>query len=363
MAIPKVTRVLLGENICSKATFDELWHGTAIALFAAVAIIFFPIFIYLSYLAERQALLWILVSFWFTSIFIYLFMLKSTSVKMAAKISSFVCGLLFFYLLTTGAAENTGLFWCYVVMPVLYQMLGPWQGALANGILVLGSAIVFYVPSLELLKADYSPTQMSRFVFSYLVLSTLGFVHEYARSQANMRLNELKEQFRKASQRDSLTKLGNRREAKNRLKIVERLAVDPDYQCGLILCDVDFFKKINDGFGHDCGDYVLKRLAKLLDASTRNDDLVVRWGGEEFLIILPSTNRHQSILVCKKIQQCLVQENFHYQDHKINVSLSFGVSYINHHQNANQALISADHDLYQAKHQGRNCIVADGEVF
>jgi len=361
MSIPKVTRVILGEEICSKSTFEELWHGTAIALFALVAILFFPIFIYLSYLADRQLLFWMLIGFWFICIIIYGFMLKSGYIRVAAKISSLVCATFFFYLLSTGAAENTGMLWCYLVMPIFYQILGPWQGAMMNGVLVIGSCVIFYVPSLGLLQADYSSTQMSRFVFSYLVLSTLGFVHEYARTQANKRLGELKEQFRKASHRDTLTKLANRREAKNRLHIIENIAEDKEYNCGIILADVDFFKKVNDNYGHDCGDYVLKRLAKVLESSTRNDDLVVRWGGEEFLIILPSTNQEQAILVCHKIQQKLIEEGFCYQEQELSISLSFGVSYINYEQQSNQALTKADQDLYAAKHNGRNCIVSDGK--
>ncbi len=361
MAVPKVTKLLLGKRLCQSSSLEELWHGTAIALFALIALSSFPLFILISLQAQRMGLAYILSAFWILTALIYTSMLKFGNIKFASRVAALVCAMLFFYLLITGAAENTGILWCYIVVPIIFQMLGAFSGLFVNTALVVGTLVIFYWPNLGWLQADYSAIQKSRFVLSYLVLSTLAFVHEYARSRANQRLNELKEQFRKASHRDSLTRLANRREAKKRLALEENLASDPEYCCAVVLADVDFFKKINDGFGHDCGDYVLKKLSTLLQQSTRKSDLVVRWGGEEFLLLLAGAPSETAVKICQNIQLKLQQANFCYNDRPVRVSLSFGISHIDHQHNSKQALAVADQHLYQAKRRGRDCIVVDGE--
>ncbi len=359
MAISKITQKLLGEEICRKANLNELWHGTAIALFTIVAVVFFPLFIYLAIIAKNTLLFTALTSFWVLSIATYVYMIKSRSIERAAILACMICLLLFFYLIITGAANNTGMLWCYAVVPALFQMLGAKKGTIAIALLIAGASIIFYVPSLGILQADYTPTQMSRFIFSFLGLSILSFVHEYSRTQTNKRLHELKEQFKQASHIDTLTQLANRREARNRLDLIESFIEDPNYICSVVICDIDHFKQINDNYGHECGDYVLVQLAKIFTQLTREGDLVVRWGGEEFLLIFPETSPQQAVDICSKIKQHLAETEFEHQDYKIKLSLSFGISSIDKLQSTRSALVKADHALYAAKNNGRNCIIVD----
>jgi diguanylate cyclase (GGDEF)-like protein len=153
---------------------------------------------------------------------------------------------------------------------------------------------------------------------------------------------------------DFLTKLINRRAMAQRLQN-ELARIDRhDGGFSLVLVDIDHFKHINDQFGHDIGDEVLKALARAFEASVREQDIVSRWGGEEFLVLLPNTGQAAAVEQAERLRQLLDSEQLHIDRYPHRVTASFGVAEYHRGQSIEAVLKQADVALYQAKAQGRN---------
>jgi diguanylate cyclase len=154
---------------------------------------------------------------------------------------------------------------------------------------------------------------------------------------------------------DSLTGLSNRRafddELKRRLSEWERKRID----CTLVLLDIDFFKKFNDTHGHQAGDEVLRQVAKVLKAQCRDMDLPCRYGGEEFGVILPTTDGLSSCKVSERIRAAVEASVATYQDKSLKVTCSLGVSQFEPGDDVARLIRRADEALYKSKEEGRNC--------
>ena len=129
----------------------------------------------------------------------------------------------------------------------------------------------------------------------------------------------------------------------------------------MVLVDINHFKHINDQFGHDVGDEVLKALSRAFEASVREQDVVSRWGGEEFLILLPNTNQPDAIEQAERLRQLLDSDTMRINRYPHRVTASFGVSEYHAGQSVESMLKQADVALYQAKAQGRNRVQALSE--
>ncbi|MEA5509608.1 sensor domain-containing diguanylate cyclase [Crocosphaera sp. UHCC 0190] len=119
------------------------------------------------------------------------------------------------------------------------------------------------------------------------------------------------------------------------------------------MIDIDFFKNINDNYGHDGGDFILKEFSKILIKNTRKADIVSRFGGEEFCILLTNCNLENAILVCERIRKELEINKFEYQTNKISVTISCGISSVLE-GSLEKMVNKADAMVYKAKKNGRN---------
>jgi diguanylate cyclase (GGDEF)-like protein len=126
----------------------------------------------------------------------------------------------------------------------------------------------------------------------------------------------------------------------------------------LIMCDIDHFKPINDSMGHDAGDYILTELAQLLQKSVRAQDTVCRWGGEEFIILLPETDLAGGKKLAEKLRKTIEAKNFHFSFRDIAVTMSFGITSCEDNITIYTYIKEADECMYMAKKTGRNRIVA-----
>lgn len=151
---------------------------------------------------------------------------------------------------------------------------------------------------------------------------------------------------------DSLTELYNRRKFNEVLKYEIDKAKRYPTDLSIIFCDIDKFKSINDTFGHDIGDEVLKSFALILKSSLRKSDVVARWGGEEFTILLTNETPQDTIDIVEKIRKEIESYKFEKVDA---LTASFGISYLKENDTDDDILIRADKALYDAKKKGRNC--------
>ena len=132
----------------------------------------------------------------------------------------------------------------------------------------------------------------------------------------------------------------------------------------MIFFDIDHFKKVNDTYGHACGDFVLKTFASILNKLTRNEDIIVRYGGEEFVSMVHYKDKSEIINYVIRVKNIITNNKFVYNDIKLKVAFCAGVTFRNNYITFEDALIKSDELLYEAKHSGRNKIIFDsGEVF
>lgn len=123
----------------------------------------------------------------------------------------------------------------------------------------------------------------------------------------------------------------------------------------LMLLDIDFFKRINDGYGHLAGDHVLKRVSRLLQSHTRREDVFARYGGEEFALLLPETDRSQALQQAERLRALVENQEIVFEQKQIRVTLSIGVAVAHADiQKTQELLQEADSYLYHAKNSGRN---------
>lgn len=160
------------------------------------------------------------------------------------------------------------------------------------------------------------------------------------------------------SGKDALTKLLNRRFMSTILKHEVKLALDEGHPLSVVMLDVDFFKKINDTWGHSSGDEVLRHIATILSDSTRASDYVFRYGGEEFMIVYLEFSHHQTMCLVESIRQKIEESPIEMPDgHQLKLTASFGVSHFNGHPDYQKMVEEADKALYDAKNSGRNRVV------
>jgi diguanylate cyclase (GGDEF)-like protein len=163
-------------------------------------------------------------------------------------------------------------------------------------------------------------------------------------------LEEQAEQLKLLASTDELTGLLNRREMKKRSILVLEQTARSHQSVALLMLDIDYFKKINDTFGHLEGDRVLKELGHKLKEFCRQTDLVARVGGEEFLIMLPDTNKKDTLLFCKRLHEIIAQIKVDSNP----LQVSIGVSICDDKVSFTDFYAQADNAVYKAKELGRN---------
>lgn len=176
--------------------------------------------------------------------------------------------------------------------------------------------------------------------------------------KANLRLKQMYVQLDLISKTDPLTKIFNRRAISEKLND-ERVRFERNGRpFTVILGDLDNFKKFNDQYGHDCGDYVLISTASLIQKKVRKQDSVGRWGGEEFIILLPETDQEGGFFVSEKIRSQIQSNILPYKGIKLGVTITFGVASFRPNESIDDLIKRADNALYKGKEKGRNLSVS-----
>jgi diguanylate cyclase (GGDEF)-like protein len=160
---------------------------------------------------------------------------------------------------------------------------------------------------------------------------------------------------------DHLTGLANRRRFSETLSLEVSRAERFEGSIALVLADLDDFKRVNDRFGHQTGDEVLRRFAELMRESVREFDLAARHGGEEFALLLPETDLEGGVRLAERLAQALRDERFSSRSGEaFSVTSSFGVASFPGAASAEQLILAADRALYEAKKQGKNTVSSTG---
>jgi diguanylate cyclase (GGDEF)-like protein len=170
------------------------------------------------------------------------------------------------------------------------------------------------------------------------------------------------EHVKEEQQIDFLTNILNRRGYHCEMEKMEKKFAMFNGDYAVIFFDIDHFKQINDVYGHNCGDAVLRNFALILKDLTRKEDVLARYGGEEFIALI---NYHEEIEIqryIKRVRKAISNTNFRYKDTDIKVNFSAGVSHRRKYDSFSEAKKRADELLYEAKHNGRDKIIFDSGI-
>jgi diguanylate cyclase (GGDEF)-like protein len=198
-------------------------------------------------------------------------------------------------------------------------------------------------------------------------MATVGKKMQDGKSQVDQmheEINQLKkdlENARRESELDHLTGLLTRRAFEKEMIRIESEFTRLGHDYAIVFYDLDYFKNINDTYGHEGGDVILSTFAKILKQQTREHDIVCRYGGEEFIAVIHYTLKRDLLKYLKRVKTIMHKNKFVYNNQKIKMTYSAGVAIRENHTNYTDAIQSADMLLYKAKESGRDKIMmADG---
>ena len=186
-----------------------------------------------------------------------------------------------------------------------------------------------------------------------------GYLMEfYARInfENKQKILQMQEKLEEQAKNDYLTGLYNRRYFDEKAKKALLKSTKKNSLMSLIVLDIDYFKKINDTFGHAIGDEVIKSLAELLKDNTRKEDIISRFGGEEFVVLLPNTSKEEAFDIAEKLRHKVETTKLNIYDKQfVKFTISLGIDESNNNSsNISEIINNADMALYEAKNSGRN---------
>lgn len=245
-------------------------------------------------------------------------------------------------------------FYIMLVPPVMVvSPLDNWRGKapLVTGLIVLYVALDFFLrqatPGFVLPMAVLNGLHYFNLITVLVLLIFLAGMYYRLVVQSEQQLREM-------ATTDPLTRLRNRRSALDTSMSEAAKQRRDGRPLSFVLCDVDHFKAVNDTFGHEAGDEVLKSVAKILRGGVREVDHAARWGGEEFLLLLPETAMPGAVLVANRLRESIAELQVPSKNGPLTVTMTFGVCTLHLNEPIEHAIARADKALYEGKHGGRN---------
>jgi len=253
----------------------------------------------------------------------------------------------------SGTPEGFSALWTCFIPSFTLTMLGNRRGSCYSGYGFLMIVAIFWTPwGRSLLQYRYTDSFMLRFPMIYLAFYLMALFLEAIRAETQRRLVEAEQQYQHLYAHDALTGIYNRHGFNDQLK---HIFSDPLVrELGLLILDLDLFKNVNDTYGHDAGDIVLKFIAGILQNLFGKTAVVCRWGGEEFTVLL--WKGEDSVRLAERIRREIEAAEIDIGGKVIHVTVSIGVCTVEDRSSVSigELIKSADQCLYQAKDAGRN---------
>lgn len=219
---------------------------------------------------------------------------------------------------------------------------------IVNPIIALKNSVVNLTQGIKTIKKSYPNNEIG------VIASEIERITETELYKRNIELAKLNEKLKELSIRDKLTGLYNRHKMDEELSKAFYLWERYKKNFSVLMIDIDRFKKVNDEHGHLVGDRILVEFSEILTKNLRKSDVISRWGGEEFLVLMPETSLPQAIEAAEKLRKIVENNTFH---ENIKITISIGVSDIENSKSIKELINAADINLYKAKHLGRNKVV------
>jgi len=283
------------------------------------------------------------------------------------------------YLLVLGGAGGSKILWMYTFPLIAFFLVGKKEG-LAWNVAVFGVAIVLlYAPPTFVRVYPYHPEFVFRFVLSYLIIASITFWFEFLRHSFRIenelntrrlvdkqqrleeeiaRRTELEKELLTLAHTDTLSGALNRRRFWELVNYELNRRNESRRQMALLILDIDYFKRINDTYGHMTGDSVIKALSTFCQENLRTSDLFARIGGEEFAVLLTDLTPEQAQSNADRLRSGLARMQLPYADTFVTFTVSIGMTPVGPDDTCIEPLLKrADEALYEAKAGGRNRVV------
>ncbi len=255
-----------------------------------------------------------------------------------------------------------------IVPPVVAMLIGGMRSAVGwTSLSCLTLAALYLLPLLGVaLPRSSVPDPATLYFLSTvgLVVLVVGFVllFEMTRTQGFIKLERALNFINELAIRDELTGVHNRRHLLSLIEVEQGRSLRAARPFCLCLLDIDFFKRINDTYGHSAGDCVLREFAGTVQQQVREADCFGRYGGEEFLLMLPETSLEAAAFLVERIRAAVEALRFPDIDGALTISVSIGVAQYRSGEGVTQSIARADEALYLAKARGRNRVVFHGQA-
>lgn len=353
-----------GQSWLSHINIDKVYRSDTkrkvFSLFTmiAIAIVVITILLVNNYSVYSPILSTSLVVVNITFISGTVFFLKTNKLEGVALLSMSVVFIMCIALTYTGGKENTALYWLMFYPVVCFASLGLKHGFRLGLGLLLSCSFILYGPNFG--QVDYGSVEKSRFLASFILVFIFSFISEYFRFKSHIAIAGMTLSQTQNAYTDQLTGGPNRRFITAHFLKMAAKTPENYLPFSILLLDLDYFKRLNDTYGHDFGDTVLIEFTKLLDSQFPNSVVKARYGGEEFVVILPKESAPMATKIADDFRQCVEKQAILTSDNKrVFITCSIGVAQVDNVDHYSRALKQADEYLYLAKEQGRNKVVSN----
>ncbi|MBW4935678.1 GGDEF domain-containing protein [Marinobacter sp. F4206] len=269
---------------------------------------------------------------------------------------------LFTYLAVHAVEDGSAIIWLFAYPPIIFYISDARVGVLACAGGFAALILLFSPLGDALFGSPYTSG------FRLTMLAALGFemvtcyILDQSRRRSKLGLLKLAADFEYAAKHDSLTGLANRREALAQLDAEYQRYLRSARSFSVLLMDIDLFKAVNDTHGHHVGDELIILVARTLRNECRKVDTLARWGGEEFLVLLPETESSEALKMANRIREAIARSAVPVNEHRVKATISVGVAGMRGSESIDRLLQRADEALYRAKTLGRDqACAAEGE--
>lgn len=260
-------------------------------------------------------------------------------------------GMLVLALLTPNLSDKVFV-WFYLIPVLAHFVHGRRLGLVLSLVYLLVAWVIYYYryyDAPQLLEL----VGLTNVIACSLVLTGGVYAYEYSREQSE-------EQLHRIASTDSLTGLPNRKNLREMLDYTLEESSRTNVGFSLLGMDLDYFKSVNDRYGHDVGDQVLQEVAAVMKQRLRRVDTPARWGGEEFMVLLPATDREGAAHVAETLREALAASPVRVDGDDLVITASIGIAeFPEDGGTVRELLVAADNRLYEAKNLGRDRVVVD----
>lgn len=211
------------------------------------------------------------------------------------------------------------------------------------------------IPAVRLTAGMNYILQIINTIMLFWCLSLIVYMFSKDSQILEGKLVDYNAQLNDQANTDALTGLHNRRKAREYMG--KTISSSNEVCTSLCICDIDFFKRVNDNYGHDVGDEVLKKLAEIMQETLGENCFIARWGGEEFLIVFPESNGDDAYVELERLRSKIKATTFETKDTSFNITVTFGLAEYDFRTDMDTLIKEADEKLYQGKRNGRDQIV------